>query len=254
MTPHLSKSLLTTAALAAAAMLVGCNQNKKTNDQAAMQKYKVLSGSTVDASSANRGGGGKDAFDVAKEPALNPNTRFAAGQLAETQGRFDCAMVQYEQALRLDPKHIPSLYRAGIVLTKTRQYDKAVMIWKRYIDSTNNVASGYSNLGFCYEMAGDVEAAEQSYKSGLAIDPTSQPCRVNYGLMLARNNRTVEAEVQLSAVLAPAEVAYNLAAVYEQQGAIGQAKEELKKALEINPNMTEAQSKLATLDLSPAAE
>ncbi|HYO08642.1 MAG TPA: tetratricopeptide repeat protein [Tepidisphaeraceae bacterium] len=239
----MSKKIAMLSAVAAGLLVGGCANDKKNEQQASMEKYKVLSGSTSNEAP------GTDKFDVAREPALNPDTRFAAGQLAESQGKMDCAMVQYEQALRLDAKHVPSLYRMGVVLTKVKQYEKAVTIWKRYIDATNNTASGYSNLAFTYEMAGNVEQAEESYKSGLAIDAKSQPCRVNYGLMLARNNRTVEAEMQLAAVLEPAEVAYNLAAIYEQQGAIGQAREQLKKALEVNPNMVEAQTKLATLPM-----
>jgi tetratricopeptide (TPR) repeat protein len=171
--------------------------------------------------------------------------------LAETQGRFDCAIVQYEQAVRLKSDHVPSLYRLGVVNTKLKQYDKAVAYWKRYIKATGDIASGYSNLGFCYEMARRVDDAEQAYKEGLQRDPNSVACRTNYGLMLARNNRVSEAEVQLSAVLKPDEVSYNIASIYEQQGAIAQAKQELKKALEINPANVEAQSKLAGMDNMP---
>ncbi len=243
----MNRSVLLKTILAATTVGVafGCNENDKKTDadkQASMQKYKILSGNTSDASAARN-----DPFTSIKEPALNPETRFAAGQLAESEDRADCAIIQYEQALRLDPKHVPSLYRMGVVLTKLKRFDVAVAMWNRYIEATGGIASGYSNLGFCYEMAGNIDAAEEAYKKGLAIDPKSGPCRTNYGLMLARQNRKTEAEVQLSAVLPQAEVNYNLAAVYEQQGALGQAREELKKALEVNPNMTEAQMKLATL-------
>src|SRR5205085_2926407 len=129
----------------------------------------------------------------------------------------------------------------------TKQYEKAIVFWNKYINATGGIASGYSNLGFTFEMAGDIANAEASYKKGLAIDPKSQPCRVNLGLMYARNNRTDDAREQLSMCLSPAEISFNLATIYEQQGALAMAKTELKKALEQNPNMTEAQMKLATL-------
>jgi tetratricopeptide (TPR) repeat protein len=227
-------------ATAAIALTVGCHDNKQDEVTAANNRYKILGGSAGNSHDDN-------GFDRGAEPALNPQTRFAAGQVAETQGKLDCAIVQYDQALRLNPKHIPSLYRMGVVMTKMKKYDVAVSMWERYIAATGNVASGYSNLGFCYEMAADVDNAEASYKKGIAIDPQSTPCRVNYGLMLARQNRQQEAEQQLATVLAPAEVAYNMASVYEQQGALARAKEELEKAIAANPNMTEAQNKLATL-------
>ena len=128
-----------------------------------------------------------------------------------------------------------------------KEFDKATVVWKKYIKATGDIASGYSNLGFCYEMAGDPANAEKAYKEGIQRDPSSVPCRTNYGLMLARNNRVDEAESQLNIVLKPDEVRYNLASVYEQKGAIRQAKAELKKAIEINPGNREAQSKLASL-------
>jgi tetratricopeptide (TPR) repeat protein len=235
-----SKILLAGVVLASLSFSMGgCANDKKKEDAAAAeseQRYKLLNGSTSDKDNA-----------VAAEPALNVDTRFAAGRLAESTGKLDCAAVQYEQAVRLDKNHVPSLYRLGVVLTRMKQYDKAASTWKQYIKATKDVASGYSNLGFCYEMAGEVEKAEQAYKDGIKRDPESNPCRVNYGLMLARQNRQTEAETQLSAVLKPDDVAYNLAAVYEQQGSFDLAKAEFKRALEVNPKNAAAQQRLANL-------
>src|SRR4051794_40490587 len=109
-------------ATAAIALSVGCQNNKDDEAvQAANRRYKILSGST----SENVSHTDENGFDRAKEPNLNPQTRFAAGQICETQGKLDCASVQYDQALRLDKKHIPSLYRMGVVMTKLKKYDIA---------------------------------------------------------------------------------------------------------------------------------
>ena len=241
----MKRSVLLTGAIVAV-LSVGCANDQKKKDDKAMadtqQKYQILNGSTADGRAHD-----KDAADAAPEPQLNADSRFAAGMLAETQGKIDCAIIQYEQALRLNPNHVPSLYRLGVAQVKSKNYDKATAVWKQYVKATGDIASSWANLGFCYEMAGDIDNAEQAYKEGLSRDEKCQSCRINYGLMLARQNRTTEAEVHLSSVLKPAEVSYNLAAVYEQQGAIQQAKAALKKALEVNPNNAEAQAKLATL-------
>ena len=231
---------LTAAALSAALAAVlagGCSDMNNSDKTASADQHQSFTSS--DAPTAD--------FDRGPEPQVNPDTHFSAGRLCESQGHLDCAEIQYEQALRLNPKHIPSLYRMGVVLTKDKKYDQAVAIWKRYIDATGNLASGYSNLGFTYEMAADADNAEKAYKQGIEIDPRDKSCHMNYGLMLARQDRADEAQEQLALVLPPAEVSYNLASIYEQQGAIARAKDELQKALAANPNMTEAQSKLATL-------
>ena len=236
--------LAAAAALAATLAVAGCDRNKRTEDeQITRSKFKLLNGSTRDTDASGKN------IAVAPEPELNVDTRFAAGRLAETQGQLDCAVVQYEQALRLKPQHVASLYRLGICHTKMKAFEKAAAVWRKYIKATGDIASGYSNLGFCYEMAGDPRSAEAAYKEGIARDPGSVPCRTNYGLLLARNHRVAEAEEQFAAVLRPDEVRYNLAAVYEQQGAIAQAKRELKRAIEINPNNHEAAMRLANLPL-----
>ena len=66
--------------------------------------------------------------------------------------------------------------------------------------------------------------------------------------MLARNGRTPEAIQQLAVVLNPAEVQYNLASVYEQLGRKDEAREEYQKALELDPKLWEAQSRLSKLE------
>ena len=66
--------------------------------------------------------------------------------------------------------------------------------------------------------------------------------------MLARNGRDQEAVIQLSAVLKPAEVHYNLASVYESVGKKPEARREYQKALELDPRLWEAQVRLSKLD------
>ncbi|MDB5358034.1 MAG: hypothetical protein JWN24_4487 [Phycisphaerales bacterium] len=187
-------------------------------------------------------------FEAAKEPAITANTRFAAGQLAESEKAYDNAIQQYKFALQSDPKHLKSLYRLGCVYAQIQRYPEAVEIWKQYVAATDGSATGYSNLGFCEELAGNPNAAEADYKRGIARDPGNEPCRVNYGLMLARRGRTGEAIVQLQAVLPPAQVHYNLASVYELQHRKELAKQEYQKSLELDPNFDDAKSKLALLN------
>ena len=205
------------------------------------------------------GGGGADArsekppvvrtkFDTEKEPAISAETRYAAGQLAESQGNPANAMKQYEEALRIKSDHVPSLYRLGVVQAQVKQYPKAIETWKRYLRATHDSAAGYGNLGFCYELSGDAEAAEGAYAKGIAKDPKSQPCRVNYGLMLARQDRMTDAITQLRAVLTPAEVSYNLGSIHEQKGRKEQAKSEYQKALSLDPHLHDAKQRLAALE------
>jgi tetratricopeptide (TPR) repeat protein len=187
------------------------------------------------------------AEDPIKDVPINATTHYAAGQLAESRGDFENALLQYKFALNADPKfHLP-LFRIGCVYAEMKNYPKSVETWRQYLKATKDSATGYSNLAFTEELAGNPAGAEADYKKGIAKDPTNEPCRINYGLMLARNGRIGEATVQLQAVLSPAEVHYNLATVYELQHRKEQAKIEYRQALALDPNFADAREKLASL-------
>lgn len=187
-------------------------------------------------------------FDKAKNPAITAKTHFAAGQLAESQGDFGHAIEQYRKALELNPKYADAMFRLAVIQTNLRSFVNAIDTWKSYVTLTDGSATAYSNLGFCQDLAGNVPAAESAYRAGIARDPANEPCRVNYGLMLARHGRPNEALLQLQAVLSPAKAHYDLASAYETMGRKKEARVEYAKSLDLDPSFTDAKAKLATLD------
>jgi tetratricopeptide (TPR) repeat protein len=186
-------------------------------------------------------------FETVKDPPITADTRFAAGQLAETRGMLDEAIKQYIEAIRLNPHHQLALFRLAVVQTQLKEYPQAIQTWKGYVAATNESAAAYGNLGFCYELAGQSNEAEAAYLRGISRDPKEQTCRVNYGLMLAARAETDLALEQFQAVLSPAEAHYNVASVFEQQGRKEQAKVEYRKALALDPNLSDAQLRLDAL-------
>ncbi len=202
----------------------------------------------VSGAEADRLASEQSRFEKSKEPPMTADTHFAAGQLAESQGAFAQAIEQYKEALKLNPKHLQALYRTGIVYAQVKQYPEAIETWKKYVKATHESAFGYSNLGFCHELAGQPEDAERAYQRGIEKDSANAPCRINYGLMLARRDRMNEAERQLQAALSPAEVHYNLASVFESKGRKEQARQEYQKAIQLDPKFQDAQARLDALN------
>jgi tetratricopeptide (TPR) repeat protein len=196
---------------------------------------------------ADRLNNSRSRFDSNKDPAFTAPTRFAAGQLAESQGAPQVAVEQYKEALRLDPRHQPSLYRLGVIYTQLKMYPQAIEAWKQYVTVTNESAEAYGNLGFCCDLAGRRREAEEAYRKGIERDGKCVPCRVNYGLMLVRSDRADEALAQLQAVLTPAQAHYNIGSAYEQMGKRELARHEYAKALELEPAMNEAQVRMVAL-------
>jgi tetratricopeptide (TPR) repeat protein len=220
--------------LAAALTMTGCSNNGGVNTAITRNDAEKLKNEKIKS-------------EMIQDRPLTADTHFAAGQVAETQGDIPRAMEQYDLALKINPRHPGSLYRMGLIYTSQQQFQPAVETWKKFIEATNDSASGYGYLGFCLELAGRIPEAESAYKAGINREPGGQLCHVNYGLMLARQGRLQEAEQQLQAVLTAAEVHYDLASVLEQQGHKNEAKVEFRKSIEIDPDMADARARLAAL-------
>jgi len=183
----------------------------------------------------------------APAPTFKANTRFAAGQLAETQGNFSGAIHQYNEALDIDPKHLPSLYRLGVIYAGEKDYDKSIDTWKRYIAASGDAGFAYGNLGYCYELAGFPKLAEAAYQKGIEKDYNNGPCRANYGLFLARQDKIQEAVRMWTPVLTEAQIHYNLASIYQNDGRKAEAKSEYQKALDCDPTLIDARARLTAL-------
>ncbi len=194
-------------------------------------------------------GGPRDAFEAAKgDPPIAADTHFAAATYAEEVGHHARAADLYRSALKREPKHLGAMYRLGVVHAKLQQHDEAIALWKRYVKATGESAEAYSNLAYAYELAGLPDDAEAAYGAGIDRDAKNVPCRVNYGLMLARRGDVTGAVVQLRAVLDEADVHYNLASVHELQGRTDQARLEYRKALELDPQFRDAQARLDAIE------
>jgi tetratricopeptide (TPR) repeat protein len=151
--------------------------------------------------------------------------------------------------VKLKPRHDAAWYRLGVLHAQLKQYPKAIEAWEQYVRVTNGSAVAYGNLGFCYEVSGNRDQAENAYRKGIQKDPSNRSCRVNYGLMLTRAGREAEALEQFRAVLTEAEAHYNVGSIYEQKGMKDQARAQYRRALELNPKLWEAETRLVQMDL-----
>jgi len=227
-------------AVLCAAQAVGCKHNKDKQGQDG-------SGETYSHNDPNAAHHQPDAFETSDDPPLNANTRFAAGQLAESQGDSAKAIAQYREALKLVPNHVNALFRLGALYTQQKRYDEAIPIWQRYVKATNQSPAAYQDLGLCYEQAGRYAEAEKAFQTGIQRAPDDSTCRVAYGLMLVRRGRVADGTAQLRTALAPAEVEYNLGSVFQDLGKKEEARAHFEEALRLDPNLSDAKARLAAL-------
>ncbi|HWB54132.1 MAG TPA: tetratricopeptide repeat protein [Tepidisphaeraceae bacterium] len=224
-----------------------CADKKKMNPRRWTIGIIVLTALGGCAASSNSG------LDSAGETHLSAQTYYAAGQLAESQKDWPRAIAEYRQAINAKGPHAPAMYRIAMIYTQTKDYSRAIESWKQYVSATYGAATAYGDLAHCYELAGKYAQAEQSYKEALAKEPANPTCRVNYGLMLARQGKIDEAENQMRGILSEAQIHYDLGIVCEQTKKTQQARSEYAQAIKLDPQMMQARERLANLDSTTAA-
>lgn len=221
----MKRTLLSAVALAT---LVGCSNDKADGPNAAAR---------ID----------PDTIAEQKMPEIKPDTYVAAGDLAASRGQFGRAVSQYESALKLRPDDAATSRKLALAYVKADQMPAAIEAWKRYLKVSHGSDDAYGSLGYAYELAGKPADAEATYKEGVAKHSDGKLTHINYGLMLVRKNRVDDAVKQLSAVLSPPEVNYNIASVYTDLGRRDLAKFYYRRALECDPGFEPAKQKLASI-------
>lgn len=221
------------AAVVAVVCIGGCGGSGRSSGQASRNAEPPLS---------------QQKFDLVDEPPINAETRFAAGQLAETRADWESAIRQYEAALKEMPRDERVIHRLAVAYTYTQQFPKAEGMWLRLVDVTGGSADAWNNLAQCYEYARRPTDAENAYRRAVSADGGNVFARTNYGLMLVRTGRVDEGREQMLAVLSPAEMHYNVASVFELQGNKTLARAEYLKALELDPQMADARKRLSAIE------
>src|SRR4051794_34625128 len=117
------------------------NWTRRTVCTVTLAAAVTLAGCANKSSEMSRSGA-KTEFDAtSKNPEFTPETHYAAGQLAESQGNVAAAIAQYEAAVKRDSKHAASLYRLGILYTQQKKYTDAISAWNDYVKSASNTAT-----------------------------------------------------------------------------------------------------------------
>jgi tetratricopeptide (TPR) repeat protein len=161
----------------------------------------------------------EEAAAMAKNKELND--AFNAAREAQTAKNYDAAIDAFTKASVLDPnQHV---------------------VWGNMADSY--AARAATKTGA--DATADYTKAAESYQKAIVIKPDDAAYHNNYALVLAKNKKFEEAQAELtkSAQLDPQQAGkyyFNLGAVYVNTGQNDPATEAFKKAIELDPNYSEA--------------
>ncbi len=140
------------------------------------------------------------------------------GAVAERQGDLAQALQYYRTGLEHDPDNADLVVGVIGVLRRQGQADLAIAEAKKALGKNSNNINAYNNLGLVYIDQGKLDLALFIYQKALnSIDGAGQNALLHT----------------------------NLGKVYLAQGKVGDAKQELERALELDPNQVAARMFLA---------
>lgn len=84
------------------------------------------------------------------------------GSLHEKRGELEVALMDYQQALKLDPRYSAALYRTGQVLEQLNRTDDARHAYGKAVTISPDLAEAQYRFGVLSYQAGDMEAAAAS--------------------------------------------------------------------------------------------
>lgn len=123
----------------------------------------------------------------------DPNLYFELANLFYDAAMVNDAMINYEKALRLDPKMNPARVNLAMLLAESAECDSAKVLLNEAIKIDPNDAKAYSNLGMVYYTDMDVATAVKYFTKAIEIDPESLEAHYNLGLAFAESGLLLEA-------------------------------------------------------------
>jgi tetratricopeptide (TPR) repeat protein len=163
-------------------------------------------------------------------------------------GRWDEAVANFREAVRLRPDYTDAFNNLGNVLYFQGKLDEAVAAYREAVRLSPNHAGALSNLGEVLRHHGKLSEALECCQRAVELQPDFAQGRNHLGLALSSNERFDEALVQCGEAvrLQPdlAEAHHGLGYVLLQLRRIEEAIAAIETALRLKPDLAEAHANL----------
>jgi Flp pilus assembly protein TadD len=174
-----------------------------------------------------------------RNPDQDPQYQYEKAVISMRYGLENEALKYLNEALALDPAHVPSLKLLGTVQFKIKNFQEAAAALEQYLELQPDDAEAHTSLGITYEQLGQAARAEAEYKKAISIDGHPE---AGFGLAklyydqnkLEAGLEIIQAAIQKNPRSAPY---YNLQGVIlNQMGKYAEALASFQNALQYAPN------------------
>ena len=189
------------------------------------------------------------------------NVHLELGKQQMRDGQFEMALSEFKKALdacshasglRTGSHRIEQQATAhrkiGAALAGLDKFPEAEEHLKQAAKLAPNDPRVWNDLGYTYSTVGRWADAERALRRAAKLDPESPLVKTNLGFAVASDGRAAEALEHLSASSGKAVGHANLGFALARQNRLVEARDEYRKALELQPQLTKAHDALARLD------
>ncbi len=183
-------------------------------------------------------------FHVTGRTGLSHNIHNNLGITYDRIGRYEEAIDELKEALRLDPGYIEVHNNLAVTYDKMNRFEEAIAELEEALRLNPAYIEAHSNLGNIYARAGMYEEAIKELHEALRLNPGYAVAHNNLGNIYALQEKKHKAckEFEEALHLNPdyACARNNLGSVYADMGMYKEALKEFEEALRIDPGLSEA--------------
>jgi tetratricopeptide (TPR) repeat protein len=95
----------------------------------------------------------------------------ARGLVRDMNGDHDGAIADYNEAIRLNPKHAPAVAARGMAYNTKNEYDRAITDFNEAIRLDPKFALTYAERGLAYNAKGDYDRAITDFSEAIRLNP-----------------------------------------------------------------------------------
>jgi len=153
------------------------------------------------------------------------------------QQQYKDAVKEFQQALKVYPKHLPTIVNLGLSYHRQLKFDEAAKTFSKALAIDSDEPYSHYNLGLIYYAKKRYQEAAIKLEKVVALDPNDPAARYHLAMVYAKQDRLDEAEAQFRNVIKlypdSSSAYYGLSRVLMDKGKKEEVEEIIKKFQEI---------------------
>jgi protein O-mannosyl-transferase len=172
------------------------------------------------------------------------------GHAMALKGQYEDAVIQYRQAIKINPHFAPVHNNLGVTLNELHRYDEAIKSFQQAINIKSDYAEAHNNLANGLRKKGKVKQAIFYYDKAIRLKSDYAEAHFNLGILLSQQDRDEEAVTQYRRALQIKPdfiLAHdNLASLLSRQGDFEGAVSHYQQAINLDPGFSKAHNNLGS--------